>query len=98
MTNEELSRQLRTHAAALAHAGDNLYRIRAFRQAAFAVLRLTQPVEEVLDYYGCQELARRAGIGLSIAETLEEWIHATNTSAVTVGTQGCVVGSYTRTR
>lgn len=72
MTNEELSRQLRAHAADLARAGDNLYRIRAFRQAAFAVLRLMQPADELLTRYGRAELARRVGVGASVAETMEE--------------------------
>ncbi|MCZ2340694.1 MAG: hypothetical protein LC104_02725 [Bacteroidales bacterium] len=91
MTNEELSRKLRSHAAELAHAGDNLYRIRAFRQAAFAVLRLAQPAEDLLHQFGRAELARRAGIGASIAETLEEWIHEMDSHIPTTDMCACAM-------
>ena len=36
-TNQEIAQKLREHASELARNGDNLYRVRAFRQAAMAV-------------------------------------------------------------
>lgn len=94
MTNEELSRKLRSHAAELARTGDNLYRIRAFRQAAFAILRLREPIETILNRYGRAELARQAEIGASIAETLEEWVHGEPPPIPGTGTETrqCVMG------
>ena len=76
MTNEELAHKLRTQAAALSRAGDNMYRIRAFRQATMAVLALREPAADVLANAGPAELARRARIGRSIAETIAEYVTA----------------------
>jgi DNA polymerase (family 10) len=69
MTNEDIARRLRHHAAELSRAGDNLYRVRAFRQAAMAVLTLPEPVER-LDR---SALERVPGIGHSLAGTIDEF-------------------------
>ena len=74
MTNESIARQLQAHARQLALVGDNLYRIRAFRQAAMAVLRLPQPASVLLSRFGRKGFAQIAGIGLSTATTIETWI------------------------
>ena len=71
MTNEDIARQLRHHAAELARGGDNLYRVRAFRQAAMAVLTLTEPVADILFATGRGGLERVPGIGKSLAETID---------------------------
>jgi DNA polymerase (family 10) len=73
MTNEDIARQLRRHAAALAKGGDNLYRVRAFRQAAMAVLTLPEPVDAVLATRGRRGLEAVPGIGKSLAETIESY-------------------------
>lgn len=70
MTNAEIARELRTRAAELARAGDNLYRVRAFRQAAMAVLALPEPVAELVAVGGPKALAGLPGIGGSLADTI----------------------------
>lgn len=69
MTNEDIARRLRHHASELSRTGDNLYRVRAFRQAAMAVLTLPEPVER-LDR---SALERVPGIGRSLAGTIGEY-------------------------
>ena len=70
MTNDDLALRLRTHAADLARRGDNLYRVRAFRQAAFAVMGLTAPAESLTK----DQWAELPGIGNSLAEQLERYV------------------------
>ena len=69
MTNEDIAHRLRLHAAELSRGGNNLYRVRAFRQAAMAVMMLTEPIEN-LDRTA---LERVPGIGRSLAETIGEY-------------------------
>jgi DNA polymerase (family 10) len=69
MTNDDLARRLRTHAADLARKGDNMYRVRAFRQAAFAVTGLTAPAETLTR----DQWTELPGIGNSLAELLERY-------------------------
>ena len=73
MTNDAIANRLRSYAAELAARGDNLYRIRAIRQAAFAVLTLEEPLEVVAAESGPAGIAARAGIGESLAATLAEY-------------------------
>ena len=73
MTNDVIANRLRAYAAELADRGDNLYRIRAIRQAAFAVLTLEEPLEAVAAEGGPEGIAARAGIGESLAATLAEY-------------------------
>ncbi len=73
MTNEDIARRLRLHATELSQAGDNLYRVRAFRQAAMAVLTLTEPVTELVAARGREALERVPGIGKSLAGTISEF-------------------------
>ena len=70
MTNQEIARELRQHATELARGRDNLYRVRAFRQAAMAVLGMTDDVERVVAAGGPKALERVPGIGKSLAETI----------------------------
>jgi holliday junction DNA helicase RuvA len=69
VTNDDIARRLRDHARALADRGDNLYRVRAFRQAAMAVLELREPVAGVLDRTGTVP-----GVGASVAATVAEYV------------------------
>lgn len=71
MTNEEIARRVRTHAGELARGGENLYRVRAYRRAAVAVLGMDRPVKDVLDAGGRAALAAVPGIGESLAETID---------------------------
>jgi DNA polymerase (family 10) len=69
MTNDDLALRLRAHATELARKGDNLYRVRAFRQAAFAVMSLTTPAEKLTR----EQWMQLPGIGNSLAEQLERY-------------------------
>jgi holliday junction DNA helicase RuvA len=69
VSNELLAQKLRQHAACLAKRGDNLFRIRAFRHAAFTVMALPTAAEKL----SRDEWAKLPGIGQSLAETLTEY-------------------------
>jgi holliday junction DNA helicase RuvA len=71
VANNAIAQRLRVHASELARKGDNLYRVRAFRQAAFTVMGLDEPIEAILERSGRAGLCRIPGIGESLAETLE---------------------------
>ena len=68
-TNADIAVRLCRHAATLAARGENLYRVRAFRQAALAVMALETPVAEL----GPDALTQVRGIGESLAETIGEY-------------------------
>lgn len=71
MTNDDIARKLRAHANELARSGENLYRVRAFRQAALAILRLHEEVIQLVARGGRRSLAQLPGVGDSLAETIE---------------------------
>ncbi len=73
MTNDAIAGRLRTYAAELSERGDNLYRIRAVRRAAFAVQSLPEPLETVVAQAGPAGVAARAGVGAHLAATLAEY-------------------------
>jgi len=70
VTNEEISTVLRRQATVLSRSGSNLYRVRAFRQAAMAVLMLPTAVTEILASAGRGGLERIPLIGKSLADTI----------------------------
>lgn len=70
LTNQEIAQKLREHATELAHAGNNLYRVRAFRSAAMAVMGLRVEVVELVAKGETRELERVPGIGKSLANTI----------------------------
>lgn len=72
MSNDQLARQLRAHADALAATGDNLYRVRAVRRAA-AVLQMS-PVEVARHP---EAIDRLPGVGKSLARRIAELAAAT---------------------
>jgi Holliday junction DNA helicase RuvA len=76
LTNREISQKLREHANNLASAGGNLYRIRAFRQAAMAVLSLPEEVSSIVACNGQQGLEQFPGIGKSLAETIAGYVES----------------------
>lgn len=68
MTNGDIARRLRERASELARTGDNLYRVRAFRQAAFAVLKVDGDISHLVASGGTRALEEIPGIGKSISE------------------------------
>jgi hypothetical protein len=58
MNNHEIARQLTAHARMLAAEAGNVYRIRAYRQAAQTVAWMDQPLAAVLEEKG----ARAGGV------------------------------------
>jgi DNA polymerase (family 10) len=70
LTNEEIARKLRDRATELARVGHNLYRVRAFRSAAMAVLGLSDEVAELVAGGRARRLEQVPGIGKSLAGTI----------------------------
>ena len=73
LTNQEIARKLREHATELARTQSNLYRVRAFRSAAMAVLGLTGEVADLVASGRARELERVPGIGKSLADTIAKY-------------------------
>src|SRR5262245_25388180 len=71
MTNEMLAKRLREFAEQLQKEGGNLFRMRAFRAAAFEIERMTQPVSEVFSEGGRAALEALPCIGKSLAYSVE---------------------------
>ncbi len=76
ITNQEIARKLREHATKLARVGGNLYRVRAFRSAAMAVMGLPREVSEIVAAGRARDLERVPGIGKSLAETIAGYLSA----------------------
>ncbi|QEL16007.1 helix-hairpin-helix domain-containing protein [Limnoglobus roseus] len=76
MTNADVVKKLREHANTLTQSGANLYRVRAFRQAAVAVMASDREAADVIAEGGRGELQRAFGIGESVAETIAEFLES----------------------
>ena len=76
MTNEDIARKLRGHASEMARGGANLYRVRAFRQAAMTVMALPDDVSTLVAVGGRKVLERVPGIGKSLAGTIADFVSA----------------------
>ncbi len=74
LTNQEIARKLRDAATTLARKGQNLYRVRAFRSAAMAVLGLTNEVSELVASGREHQLEEVPGIGKSLAATITGYV------------------------
>lgn len=74
ITNQEIARKLRDTATELAKANGNLYRVRAFRSAAMAVLGLPGEVSELVASGRTRDLERVPGIGKSLVDTITRYI------------------------
>ena len=74
LTNREICRKLREQANHLANSGGNLYRIRAYRQAALAVMALPDEVSNIVASSGQRALEQFPGIGESLAETITAYV------------------------
>ncbi len=79
-TNQEIARKLRDHATELARQGDNLYRVRAFRQAAIAILALPEELATLTHNSGNAALERLPGVGKSLASTIAKFLNTSDTS------------------
>jgi DNA polymerase (family 10) len=73
LTNQDIAQKLREDATKLARAGSNLYRVRAFRSAAMAVLGLPNEVAELVASGRARDLEQVPGIGKSLAETITRY-------------------------
>lgn len=73
LSNQEIAQKLRRHATDLARAGSNLYRVRAFRSAAMAVMGLPAEVSDIVAKGDSRMLERVPGIGKSLAETIARY-------------------------
>lgn len=74
MNNDRIARRLLDHARQLAQNADSLYRIRAYRRAAQAILALDQSVTELLAATGTGGLEQLPGIGPHLAFTIEQLV------------------------
>lgn len=72
-TNEQIARQLQATARELSQKRSNLYRIRAYRQAANTILGLDRAVEDLLQEEGTRFLKRFPGIGTHLGETIAHY-------------------------
>ena len=68
MNNAAIARELQARARTMAAAGENLYRVRAYRRAAAAVFGLDRPAGGL----PAERLRALTGVGASLAETIAE--------------------------
>ena len=76
MTNADVAKKLREHAGVLTRSGANLYRVRAFRQAAVAVLAADREASDVIAECGRGGLRKEFGIGESVADTIAAFLES----------------------
>jgi DNA polymerase (family X) len=74
MNNETIARKLNDYATYLEGEESNVYRIRAYRQAAMTVLAQERPLLEVVNEKGRAGLEELPGIGMSLAYTIESLV------------------------
>jgi DNA polymerase/3'-5' exonuclease PolX len=74
MDNRTIARRLREYARYLERQADNLYRVKAYRQAAAIVESYSQPVEDLLKSGGRACLEALPGIGDHLSYTIEELV------------------------
>jgi holliday junction DNA helicase RuvA len=74
MSNRAIAEALLIQARRLAAHGENLYRVRAHRQAAMAVQGLEQPVEDLIRWGGRRALEGVPGIGRHLAEAIAHFV------------------------
>ena len=72
MDNPNIARELLRYARELAADGDNLYRVRAYRQAAGLIQALDRPVADLVAQAGPRGLRTLPGVGPSLAKTIAE--------------------------
>src|SRR4051794_14885545 len=72
MDNATIAKKLSEYANQLETTQSGLYRVRAYRRAVETILRLDEPLHNVLDRDGRNGLRSLPGIGDHLAFTLEE--------------------------
>ena len=70
MDNSTIAHELLRQARNLAAGGENLYRVRAYRQAAVTIQGLNRPVAELVAVAGPRGLRGLPGVGASLAKTI----------------------------
>lgn len=71
MDNRAIAQHLFGLARSLEQQHANLYRIKAYRQAAQAILSLERPVEEIVAHEGRRALKDLPGIGAKLSVKIE---------------------------
>ena len=71
MNNRMIAQRLLEVAHSLEEKHANLYRVKAYRQAAQTVLGLDQPVEEIVASAGRRALKDLPGIGVKLSAKIE---------------------------
>lgn len=74
MQNHTIVRHLLDAARQIEKQGGNLYRIRAYRQAAINIMGLDQEIEDLLKEGGKKALREVPGVGQHLAETIDELV------------------------
>jgi DNA polymerase (family 10) len=74
MDNLAIAQRLREHANHLDGQDGNLFRVRAYRQAALVVMGLDRPLSELIAEQGSEGLAALPGIGTHLAFTIEHLV------------------------
>src|SRR5712692_8546223 len=74
LKNHEIAQKLLEYAHFLDASEANLYRVRAYRRAAETVMRLDQPLADLLDTVGRPGLEELPGIGSRLSYALEELV------------------------
>ncbi|VTT96922.1 DNA-binding protein OS=Burkholderia cenocepacia GN=DT99_33995 PE=4 SV=1: HHH_8 [Gemmataceae bacterium] len=83
LSNREISQKLRERATRLAEQRDNLYRVRAFRQAAMTVLALPHELSDLVRSGGIGAIERLPGVGKSLAQTLADYLKPSRNEGTT---------------
>jgi DNA polymerase (family X) len=71
MTNYEIAQHLRAQAGQLEMRDGNMYRVRAYRQAAAAIAHWPRPLSEILEARGRQGIEAIPGVGARLAYSIE---------------------------
>ena len=74
MSNNEIANRLQEQARLLRKRHDNLYRVKAYRNAAQVLLRLEEPVEALVHEKGPHALEELPGIGKRLAKTIAHYL------------------------
>jgi DNA polymerase (family 10) len=72
-TNQQIAEQLQRTASELGRSRANLYRVRAYRQAATTILGLDRAVEDLLQEEGKSFLRTISGLGSHLVETISHF-------------------------
>jgi DNA polymerase (family 10) len=77
MENTLIAHELLRQARELAASGDNLYRVRAYRQAATVLFGLDRRVSAIVACEGVAGLRTLPGVGPSLAKTIAALVERT---------------------